>query len=82
MVRDRPPTLKAGQHAYNGLGDLTQQSSPDTGTTSYAYDSAGNLTGRTDARSAVASYGYDALNRPIAITYPSEPALNTSLVYD
>ncbi|TXH66329.1 MAG: RHS repeat protein [Lysobacteraceae bacterium] len=69
-------------YAYNGLGDAIQQTSPDTGVTAYGYDSAGNLTSRTDARNAVATYSYDALNRPIAIVYPGEPALNTGFLYD
>ena len=47
----------------NGLGNLTQQASPDTGTTTSTYDAAGNLLTQTDAKSQTTTYAYDALNR-------------------
>jgi YD repeat-containing protein len=36
----------------NGLGDVTAQTSPDTGTSQYTYDLNGNVLTRTDAREA------------------------------
>ena len=36
-------------YTYNGFGDVTQLTSPDTGATVYGYDSAGNLDSRLDA---------------------------------
>lgn len=68
-------------YTYNGLGDLTQLVSPDTGTTLYTYDSGGNRRTQTDARGITATYAYDALNRLIAITYP-DAALNVAYTYD
>ncbi|KAF1719344.1 type IV secretion protein Rhs, partial [Pseudoxanthomonas wuyuanensis] len=68
-------------YSYNGLGDLLQLSSPDTGTTSYTYDSAGNRTTQTDARGVTTGYSYDALNRLTAIAYP-DSSLNVAYVYD
>jgi RHS repeat-associated protein len=68
-------------YAYNGLGDLLQLSSPDTGLTTYTYDSGGNRKTQTDARNTTATYGYDALNRLTGITYPTT-SLNVVYTYD
>src|SRR5690606_23092186 len=59
-------------YTYNALGDLMQQVSPDTGTTTNSYDSGGNLATSTDARSKTATYTYDALNRLTSVTYPDQ----------
>lgn len=50
-------------YTYNGLGDLLQLESPDTGITTYSYDEAGNRSGQIDANEKVVEYRYDALNR-------------------
>lgn len=50
-------------YTVNALGDLTQQVSPDTGTTINTYDSGGNLKTSKDARNKTSTYSYDALNR-------------------
>ncbi len=68
-------------YAYNGLGDLLQLSSPDTGITGYTYDSAGNRKTQADARNKTATYGYDSLNRLTGITYPTT-SLNVVYTYD
>ncbi|MBD9379435.1 RHS repeat protein [Pseudoxanthomonas sp. PXM04] len=68
-------------YTYNGLGDLTQLQSPDTGTTTYTYDSAGNRASQTDARGVTTTYAHDALNRLTAVNYP-DTALNVSYTYD
>jgi RHS repeat-associated protein len=68
-------------YAYNGLGDLLQLSSPDTGLTTYTYDSGGNRKTQTDARNTTATYGYDALNRLTGITYPTT-SLNVAYTFD
>jgi RHS repeat-associated protein len=73
------PRNKVTSYTYNGLGDLTQQVSPDTGTTVNTYDSAGNLASSMDARSKTGSYAYDALNRVTSVTYPDQ---TISYTYD
>jgi RHS repeat-associated protein len=66
------PRSKVTSYTYNALGDLTQQVSPDSGTTTNIYDSGGNLATSTDARSKTATYGYDALNRVTSLVYPDQ----------
>lgn len=56
---------------YNGLNELVQLTSPDTGTTTFGYDSAGNRTDQQDARGVETQYQYDALNRPVAVDVPT-----------
>ena len=48
---------------YNGFGEITSQSSPDTGLTTFAYNKAGQMTSRQDANGINTSYQYDALGR-------------------
>jgi RHS repeat-associated protein/uncharacterized repeat protein (TIGR02543 family) len=50
-------------YSKDSLGNLSQQTSPDTGTTLTDHDAAGNLITRTDARGKTATYSYDSLNR-------------------
>ncbi|AWH33208.1 RHS repeat-associated core domain-containing protein [Stenotrophomonas sp. SAU14A_NAIMI4_8] len=68
-------------YAYNGFGDLTDQVSPDSGTSSFTVDAAGNRKTRTDARGVTATYSYDALNRLIGVAYP-DPNLDIGYSYD
>lgn len=56
-------------YTYNGLGDLLQLQSPDTGTTTYTYDEAGNRSGQVDANGKVVAFQYDALNRLRMVDY-------------
>ncbi|MGC5859718.1 RHS repeat-associated core domain-containing protein, partial [Ralstonia pseudosolanacearum] len=67
-------------YTIDGLGNTTQQQSPDTGTTNATYDPAGNLTSRTDARGKTTTFSYDALNRPTRVAYAS--GTPTVLEYD
>ena len=78
-----PQNLKT-TYTYDGLNDLKQLSSPDTGTTNNTFDAAGNLLTSIDARGVKATYVYDALNRVTAINYTpaSTPSTNMSFVYD
>jgi RHS repeat-associated protein len=73
------PRSKVTSYTYNTLGDLTQQVSPDTGTTTNTYDSGGNVATSTDARTKTGTYGYDSLNRVTSLTYPDQ---TISYTYD
>ncbi len=75
------PKGLATTYAYNGFGDLLQQVSPDTGTTTFTVDAAGNRTTRTDARGVTATYQYDVLGRVTHISYP-DPTLDVAYTYD
>jgi len=68
-------------YQYDGLGNLKQLGSPDTGTAYSSYDAAGNQISRQDARNVTATYTYDVLNRLTGIVYPTT-ALNVSIGYD
>ena len=47
----------------SGFGDLLEQRSPDSGTTTFGLDPAGNVIAQTDANGKVTAYRLDALNR-------------------
>jgi YD repeat-containing protein len=64
----------------NGLGNLTQTSSQDTGLTQFTYDEGGNLLSRKDAKQQTTTYKYDALGRPLLITYAD--ASTVAFLYD
>ena len=68
-------------YAYNGLNDLIELSSPDTGIAAYTYDQAGNRKTQTDARGIVTTYTYDPLNRLTQVAYPTA-SLNSHFNYD
>jgi RHS repeat-associated protein len=57
-----PKGLTTG-YTYDGLDNLRQLSSPDSGVTSYGYDAAGNRVSKLDARGITTTYNYDALSR-------------------
>jgi RHS repeat-associated protein len=67
-------------YTLNGLGDVSSQVSPDTGTTSMSFDAAGNFKTRRDARNKNHTYTYDALNRLTKIDYPA--GTDTVFEYD
>jgi RHS repeat-associated protein len=56
-------------YEMNGFGEVTTQTSPDTGITKNVYDAAGNLLSRTDARGATATYTYDPIHRVTQAVY-------------
>jgi RHS repeat-associated protein len=68
-------------YTYDGLGRVTSEGNPETGTATYTYDTDssgtcsgtynGDLIKRTDAMNNVTCYTYDALHRVKDITYPS-----------
>jgi RHS repeat-associated protein len=67
------PRSLATAYTIDGLGNLTGQLSPDTGTTSATYDTAGNTAARTDARGAGATFSFDGLNRLTQAAYSAVP---------
>lgn len=70
-------------YAYNGFGDQTKLTSPDTGVTDYTYNAAGLLATKKDANDAVAHrYTYDILNRPKAIFYTAAAVADVEYDYD
>jgi RHS repeat-associated protein/uncharacterized repeat protein (TIGR02543 family) len=64
-------------YTTDSLGNLSQQTSPDTGTTTADHDPAGNVVTRTDARNKTASYSYDSLNRITQIAYDDQTVAYT-----
>lgn len=54
---------------YDGLGNLTSETTPEAGSVQYQYNDLGLATQRTDARSVATNYTYDTLNRLTGITY-------------
>ncbi|MGO2166729.1 MAG: RHS repeat-associated core domain-containing protein [Pseudoalteromonas sp.] len=74
-------TGKVTQYTYNDIDELITRTSPDSGITHYEYDEAGNLISSTDARNITVNIEYDALNRPIAIRYPT-PQEQVLFTYD
>jgi RHS repeat-associated protein len=74
-------TYQPRTYTYDGLGRLTSETDPESGTTNYYYDSiaSGNCAGtyngdlikRVDAVGNVTCYTYDALHRMKDITYPT-----------
>jgi RHS repeat-associated core domain len=66
-------------YAHDGLGQLWQQVSPDTGTTSFVYDSYGRRSSMTRADGTQTTYGYDGLNRRTSV---SAGGLTQSFAYD
>lgn len=70
-------------YAYNGFGDRTQLTSPDTGVANYTYNSAGLLATKQDANDAAAHrYTYDALSRPTAVFYTAAGPADVEYDYD
>lgn len=82
LIRVTDPNRLATDYAYDPAGQLVRQDSPDTGTTTYAYDADGNRIRTVDARQVETDRSYDALHRVVAVTYPSNSALDASYHYD
>jgi RHS repeat-associated protein len=59
------------EYAYNGFGEVVQQSSPDTLVSTYSYDIDGNRTSMTDARGILSTFTYDGLRRLTSQTVPT-----------
>jgi RHS repeat-associated protein len=67
-------------YAVTGLGNLTQQVSPDTGTTLNTFDAVGNLKTTTDARGKKTTYYYDGIHRLTRALYAD--GTNSYFYYD
>ncbi len=63
------PRSLVTQYQRNGLGDVSNVVSPDTGVASQTFDAKGNLVMRLDSRGVLATHAYDPLNRLLSITY-------------
>ena len=68
--------------AANALDQVTQITSPDTGTQTLSYDKAGNLNSSTDANGQTVNYSYDALNRLTRVQYANHSQYNIQYDYD
>ncbi len=81
LTRVTDPKGLQTSYVYNGFGERSVLSSPDTGTTDYTYDSAGNMLTERDARGIAVSYRYDALSRLISTAY-SDGTPGVAYTYD
>jgi YD repeat-containing protein len=61
-------------YTLDGLGNLRQTASPDTGVTASSFDAAGNVVFQLDARGVQTTFQYDALSRITQATYSAPPA--------
>lgn len=68
-------------YAYDGFGQLTTQTSPDTGVTQFTFDRLGNTLSRTDARGVRSQFEYDAVGRTTAVRF-ADPSADIQYVYD
>ena len=76
-------------YAYDGLGRVTQSTTPEAGTVNYTYDSdstcgitsAGDLVKRVDARSIRTCYAYDSVHRLTQKNY-SDGTATANYYYD
>jgi RHS repeat-associated protein len=63
---------------YDGIGRLTNSSTPEAGAVAYQYNNFDLATQRTDARGVVTNYYYDALNRVAGLAYTLPQGSNVS----
>ncbi|MEJ8839681.1 RHS repeat-associated core domain-containing protein [Ramlibacter sp. AN1133] len=67
-------------YTLNGLGRVTAQSSPDSGSATFTHDAKGNVLTSTDARGKTTTFTYDALDRVTRIGYAT--GTPTTFEYD
>jgi RHS repeat-associated protein len=84
-LRDQPtkvtdPRSLATTYQPDGLGNVPNQTSPDTGATTRTYYDSGLLKTSQDARGKTTTYTYDALDRLKTIAY--DAGTGTTLNYD
>lgn len=69
-------------YVYNGFGEQTKLTSPDTGGADYTYNAAGLIATKKDANDTAAhTYTYDALGRMKTVSYGTG-ASDVEYVYD
>ena len=80
VTQNATGAVQTRTYQYDGVGRLTSETNPETGTITYAYDtdtacgtSNGDLLRKTDAANNVTCNTYDTLHRVTGITYPSGP---------
>jgi len=73
---------------YDGIGRLTSETNPESGTTTYTYDtdatcgtSNGDLVKKVDAVGNVTCIAYDTLHRPTQISYSGPYSASTPTKY-
>lgn len=76
----KDPRSLTTSYTPDGLGNVTAQSSPDTGASQFTYDAKGNVLTSTDARGKTTTFTYDALDRVTNIAYPT--GAPTTFEYD
>jgi RHS repeat-associated protein len=81
LVRATDPKGLATEYAFDGLDDLVQVLSPDTGSTRLVHDAAGNVVARTDARGVTIESTWDANGRLVLQRTPTD-AQALRLEYD
>jgi RHS repeat-associated protein len=71
LISIKDPRNLTTSYQVNGLNQVQQLTSPDTGTSSATFDAAGHVKTSKDSRGVTATYTYDALDRITAIAYPN-----------
>ena len=61
--------VQTRSYTHDGIGRITNSSTPEAGAVSYQYNSFDLVTQRTDARGVITSFYYDALNRLAGLSY-------------
>jgi YD repeat-containing protein len=56
-------------YAHDGMGRLTDATTPEVGHIIYRYNDSNQVTQRIDARGVITNYGYDSLNRLKTVGY-------------
>lgn len=77
LVKQGPRQVR--NYAYNGVGRLVSEQTPEAGPVTFSYTTTGaacstemtNVCSRTDARGVVTAYTYDGLSRLKKVTYPA-----------
>jgi RHS repeat-associated protein len=69
LIQVTDPRNLATTYNPNGLGNVTAQTSPDTGASQFTYDAVGNVLTKTDSRGKLTQYTYDNGDRLTRVQY-------------